>query len=437
MIAHGGVVTNDLGIALFTFLAIASFDLVTERLTWARLLLAGLSFGAALGTKFSSVALVPIYVALGALVAFGPEPMAVDLRWLAPARRPGRGLARLAWVAAVLAVMALIGLTVLWASYGFSSPLAQDQAGEANFDWAALRPPPGPVTDLLLLARRVHAVPEAYVWGFLHFLEHAESRPAFLLGERSEQGWWYYFPATIAMKTPLPLLALGLLSLLVIGSGRVGWRLRLFLLLPPAVFLGLTMTRSINIGHRHVLPVYPFLFVAAGSVAWLATAGGTVRLRRLWTGVTVAALAWAAVGTFRVHPHALAYFNELAGGPANGYRRLVDSNLDWGQDLPGLAAYQRREGIPKLKLAYFGTADPGYYGVVCDRLPGYQPPPPSTLVREVRPGDVVAVSATLLQGLYVEPAVEELMARLRAEPPIATIGHSILVFRPSFEWRLE
>lgn len=135
-----------------------------------------------------------------------------------------------------------------------------------------------------------------------------------------------------------------------------------------------------------------------------------------------------------VHPHYLAYFNELAGGPRSGYRILVDSNLDWGQDLPGLAAWMKKNAVPRIKLLYFGTADPDHYGIACDRLPGYQPPPPSTLVHEVKPGDLVAVSATHLQGVYLEPDLLPLVARFRAMRPLTTIGHSIFVYRADFAW---
>jgi hypothetical protein len=93
-------------------------------------------------------------------------------------------------------------------------------------------------------------------------------------------------------------------------------------------------------------------------------------------------------------------------------------------------------GIARVTFCYFGTADPGYYGIQAGRLPGYQPPPPSSLVRGVRPGDVVAISATHLQGLYLEPEMQPLLALLRARRPVATIGHSIFVYRADFAWDL-
>ncbi len=97
---------------------------------------------------------------------------------------------------------------------------------------------------------------------------------------------------------------------------------------------------------------------------------------------------WYAAGTLRNHPHHLAYFNEIAGGPANGYRHLVDSNLDWGQDLKRLAAWATRAGSPPLKLSYFGSADPAYYGLVSEALPGYTSPHAPRVTREIAPGDL-------------------------------------------------
>ena len=121
-------------------------------------------------------------------------------------------------------------------------------------------------------------------------------------------------------------------------------RVACFLWLPVAVYLALTLTRGLNIGHRHLLPIYPFLFVAAGRAT-------LVRGWRPLSVAVVAAAVWYAVSVARVHPHYLAYFNEAAGGPAHGYRLLADLNLDWGQDLKRLPErLVRAHGIDRAKL---------------------------------------------------------------------------------------
>jgi hypothetical protein len=434
LLAHGAIVSTDLGIAVFTFLTVLAFARVVDAVSPARVALAGLSLGAAWATKFSGLGLLPMLGLPALLVALDRRPLTLALP------KGGREVAtrrgKLALLAAVFLVMGLVAVATVWAAYGFRSPLAVDAAAEARiFDWRTVQlrePVPQFLAEAL---RRSGLLPEAWVWGFLHFLVHSESRPAFLFGELSETGWWYYFPATFLLKTPLPLLVLfaaGVTTARRTGADR---RLEWLLFLPLLVFFALSMSRSINIGHRHLLPVYPFVLVIAGRVAALAF-GPRGRARWLAAPVLVLALG-QALATARAHPHYLAYFNELGGGSGNGWRYLVDSNLDWGQELKGLRAWMARSGVARVKLAYFGTANVEYYGVSADRLPGYQPPPPSAAVREVAPGDVVAVSATLLQGLYVDDEpTRALMQRLRSLHPVVVIGHSLFVYRSDFAFTL-
>ncbi|HEX9189641.1 MAG TPA: hypothetical protein VGB87_21380, partial [Vicinamibacteria bacterium] len=126
--------------------------------------------------------------------------------------------------------------------------------------------------------------------------------------------------------------------------------------------------------------------------------------------------------------------NETVGGPANGWRVLVDSSLDWGQDLGRVEPWMRAHGVARYKLSYFGSASPTYHGITGETLPGYSSPRASRVTREVSPGDVLAVSATNLQGVYIEDEDQPLMARIRQLEPIGRIGYSILVFRADFHW---
>jgi hypothetical protein len=441
MLAHGGIVTNDLAITFLVFASVVAFERLTERATAGRLLLAGLCLGAAFGTKFSAAGILPMLGLLSLVVAFGPDPMVLDLRG---GRTMQRTLAaareRLSWLLVFALVIAVVTVLVVWASYGFTSVTAREAEVDAAFDRSRVEPRSALVSAGFRVLRATHVLPEAFTYGFLRFLAHTESRPAFLLGELSPTGWWYYFPFTFAVKTPVPMLLLLAASLALTIARPAGLRKEAFVWVPVLVYLTLTMTRNINIGHRHLLPIYPFLFVAAGRAAqWLssevprALPGKGDRSKALVLG---ALLVWHAASALRIHPHYLAYFNELAGGPANGYRLVVDASLDWGQDLKGLKAWMDRNAVPRVKLSYFGTADPEYYGIACDQLPGYMPPPPPKLHRTVRPGDIVAVSATNLQGVYLDADVLPLMAELRARRPVAVIGYSILVYRADFAWSL-
>ena len=365
--------------------------------------------GAAFATKFSAFALPPILLALSLVVALRPESLPVAI---GRAREvTGRGAKLLVLVGTVVVIGAL-ALVVVWGAYGFQSALTPDPAVDA-FMHEHDAPPAGAALRIgAAVARGGHLLPEAWVWGFLNCFKSFASRPSFLLGEYSDTGWWYYFPVAIALKAPLALLVLVIAAAVLAWTQPAPGRAQWFVWLPPALFLALTMTQNINIGHRHVLahlsvPLRRRL-ARARPLAWSARArwrtggGGGPRP----SGTRPASL--------RVHPNYLAYFNEAAGGPAQGWRWLVDSNVDWGQELPGLKRYMDANGIARVTLCYFGTADPAYYGIAADRLPSYQPPPPSTLVRAVHPGDVVAISATHLQGLYLDPEMQPLMALFRA-----------------------
>jgi hypothetical protein len=426
VLAHGALVTTDLGFALFFFLSVAAFVRVLERATPGRLAAAGFATGAAFATKFSAPILVPVLIVLG-LVGLR-ERESVETALSGPARPVTGAGARLRHAAGLLAAVGLLALAVVWASYGFRRALSPDPAVRAVQRAALEAPAAGPLLRGVVAAANAGLVPEDYARGLLFVTTHSEARPTFLLGALSDRGFPHYFLVTFLLKTPVPLLLLTALALVRIG--RLDPRDVAFLWLPALVYVALTFTRGLQIGHRHLLPLYPFLFVAAGEAA-----------ARLWSWRRPAGLAlaaglglWYAGGTLRQHPHHLAYFNEIAGGPANGWRLLVDSNLDWGQDLKRLAGWMRENGVARLKLSYFGSADPSYYGIEGEALPGYTAPHAARLTREIRPGDVVAVSATNLQGVYLEPEDRALMARLRPLEPIGRAGWSIRIYRADVAW---
>jgi hypothetical protein len=331
-------------------------------------------------------------------------------------------------VLGLLAAVGALALLVVWASYGFHARLSPDPAVRAELVRPLESAQPGLLQGAVAWAGRARIVPEDYARGLLFVSEHSAARPTFLLGERRDSGFPSYFAVTFLLKTPIPLLLLTALALVraPLLPRRDAW----LVWLPVAVYLTATATRGLQIGQRHLLPIYPFLFLAAGEAAaalwaWRAPKGA-------WLAGALG--LWYAGGTLLQHPHHLAYFNELAGGPANGWRLLVDSNLDWGQDLKRLGEWTRANHVGKLKLSYFGSADPGYYGIESEALPGYTSPHAARVTREIRPGDTVAVSATNLQGVYLEPQDRPLMERLRALRPVARIGYSIFVYRPDFTW---
>lgn len=416
LLAHGQLVTTDIPVALMMFASLLHFEHLLARPSPRGAILGGLLLGCAFATKFSSLILVPLLAALGTAAALASP-------------RAGRG-GRLLRAAGLLAAILLLAPLVIWAAYGFHAHVTSEPAVNEAFTLDHERPANELLFGGALLAQRLRLLPDAYLFGLLRFAHHSERRRSFLLGELSDEGWWYYFPVTLALKTPLPLL---ILIGAALAFALLDWRRHAreaWLWLPPAAYLAVSMSRSLNIGHRHLLPILPFLLLAGARAAVaLWRRGGAVA-----RAATILLLAWYGLSVIRIHPHYLAYFHELIA-PENGHRYLVDSNLDWGQDLPGLKAYMDVHRIPSLKLSYFGTAEPRYYGIQCERLPGYPPPPEA--IKTVDPGDLVAVSATNLQGVYLtdDPDAERLMRRLRRQYPIASIGYSILIYRSDFSWR--
>ena len=159
---------------------------------------------------------------------------------------------------------------------------------------------------------------------------------AYLMGEVSRTGWWYYFLVALAVKETIPCLLLLAASLIAFRWKQAG-REELLLLMPALLFFFAFSLGRVQIGIRYVLPAFPFLFIFASSLA---------RVRARWSRVAIGMLMAAhAAAAVRASPDFIAYFNELAGGPANGYRWLADSNLDWGQNLTRIQAYARERGI--------------------------------------------------------------------------------------------
>jgi hypothetical protein len=327
---------------------------------------------------------------------------------------------------------------------------------------------------LLAFAGRHRLAPEPFLFGSAYVLA-ALHRYAFLNGEYSTSGWPQYFPYAFAVKTTLPMLALLAGGLALLAAGAVSRRRRAArrrllarayaatpVLALLAIYWPALVTSTINIGARHLLPVIPAACVLAGAL-------GRIPARRPAWGVVALLLVWHVGEGVRAYPDYLAYFNQVVGR-GNAWRHLVDSNLDWGQDLPGLRDYLERRlaAAPGRKafLSYFGADSPSYRRI---------PAEPLELGERVAKGlppiggpGIYCVSATNLQAVYFPvrgrwsreaeqeyrellarraarrerpgsgPAAEErrlhdlgtsrLLAFLRQREPDDSVGYSILVY---------
>jgi len=406
VIAHGSLVTTDMAVTLWGTAALFLAARALRCPRGASVAGVGLLLGLALASKVSALSLIP---ALLVLALLAPVP----LRHRLTAALGGLALAALA----------------LWAVYRF------EVRAVPGF------PIPLPAATHLEIYRSLQ---EHYRLG----------HPAFLMGQNRDHGWWYYFPVAFALKTPLPTVLLALAAL--IGKPALtpqALRRWAPLAVFPLMYLASTPLSSVNIGYRHLLPVLPFLFILAGRTgaeagcASQAKARATLQAKARATSQAKARatsqaeacatyrhvsrftyyllLSWLALGTLRVSPHYLAFFNELAGGPAGGYRYLVDSNLDWGQNLWQLRDWMRENGVERVFYAHYSPARPEVYGVSADWLP---PDPRAVPFHPLDPAPgVYAIGATVLQGVYT-PDVNT-YAWFRARQPLARLGHALFLYR--------
>lgn len=403
LIAHGRYVTGDLAATAFIFLSVIAWAEFLETKRWRDLAISGVVLGLALVSKFSAVFLLPVLAVLYWI-----------RRW-----QEGRGRLTVLHFAASVAVAGAISVAIIGLAYG--------PATIRSFHGTKLRRVVDVSTTtgaiMAQVGKRLGLPAHPYLVGLYEFAMHDRvGHSAYLMGKFSDQGWWYYFPVVFAVKTPAAVLILLALSVGVglVALARAGprrWRLReipfewVVLVLPPVVYFAFCMRSHVNIGVRHILPVYPFLFIALAAAL----------ARKAWGKRALAVLALVlAVESVAIYPHYLAFFNGFAGGPENGRRYLVDSNLDWGQDLLNLKKYLAAHDIKRLCICYFGRASMQYYKI--DYL--YLPETAET-GKQKEMDCVAAVSATQLQGAYVG---ENAFAWLRARKPMAKIGYSIYLY---------
>lgn len=384
LLGHAALATTDVAFALTVVLSLAPLTTLIESQSVPRAVALAAALGIALATKYSATAL---FVCAAAVM------------WL---HRRGRRRS--------LDVLTLGGgLLVAWAAHGFAlSPLISSSGSVAQIvTWAGVDS--GRALEWLTALRG-----PSYVRGIAAqlYLERS-GQEAFLLGARSPTGWWYYFPVALALKsTPVEMVALA--AFVPLAAGRWKRDLDIRVLATAALVFGiLPLAGHRNLGVRYLFPLV--IIAVMGTAGWL---GPSMSVRpRLKVATVALALAVQAGSFLSVAPQHLAYFNLMAGGPSRGYLRLVDSNLDWGQDLPRLSAWLREHQTNHVSLAYFGTAPPRAYDI--DAV-GYREAPGAW----DRP-KWFALSVTYLQGVFV---CGDPFQAFRSLSPDARIGYSIMVY---------
>ncbi|HEY3377228.1 MAG TPA: glycosyltransferase family 39 protein [Armatimonadota bacterium] len=415
ILAHSGLATTDMAAACTIVLAVYLLRRYLLQPTRQRFVFAGVGIGLALAAKFSALILLPM-VAL-TLLAFALHPPRLHGALFSASARPWAS--RVARAVGLGCAMLVIAGFVLWGIYGFHVESLGSKPGI-------------PVAAHASLKERLPVPALQYFRGLKAVKKEADGHLAYLNGETDTtgKGWWYYFPVAVAVKTPLPelCLLLGILIVLAVPRARaqlaIPRRELLCLLLPVAIYtlaaLGL-FGISLNLGIRHILPIYPFLFILAGGWVMLRL---PARYSRPALGL---ALAAQCAGVLMAYPNLIAYFNAPAEARSEGYRTLIDSNYDWGQDLGRLAALQRRDHLYPLAFSYFGTTPPEAYGITCTSIAGKGLMSRASKLDLTHFHGFLAISVTDLMGGIGYTGVD--YSFLQQHRPYARAGKTIILYR--------
>lgn len=424
LIAHGALVTTDMGITLFLFATVYAFYRYVKQPSAACLLVVCVAAGLSLATKHSGILWAPIL----SLLAFSEVVRNKADSGLAQAGR-AKHLLRLS---ASLAVVGVVSVVILWSFYGFrfqARPPGLDMVPTLHEYVQQLGSPAA--EKVLSTVARYHLLPEAYIYGFADVLLAGRYNSAYLFGKVYPHSQWFYFPVAFVIKSTLGFLLLLLLfpvSIAVRGVDR--WREILYLTVPPAVYFVFAMRSGFNLGIRHLLPVFPLFLIAAGSAAWRLA-----RSSRIWVAVVAALLLFHAISSVRAFPEYLSYSNEAWGGPANTYKALSDSNVDWIQQLKVTKKYLNERSIKDCWFDYLGrtAADPDYYGIPCKPLPdgveSFAGTPGAIGIVPRQVEGAVLISATELSGMIWGPPELNPYAQLQKRQPDDLIANGVLVFR--------
>lgn len=426
-LAHGAYVTTDTGLACFLLATVYAFYRYVKKPSIGRLLLTGVAAGFALSAKHTGILLFPILLLLTICEYFlnrrpsGTEPQA---------KRQGV----LAYIGA-LAAITVISIAILWAFYGFRYA--------ARPDGLAMNPPVAqsfsnlahhPVESKVLATfARFHLLPESYLYGLNDVLIMNDFYSSFLLGKAYPHGVWFYFPIAILIKSTLAFLLLLAIAIWAIATRKLARsREILFLSLPPAFYLAVAMSSHLNIGVRHILPIYAFLEVLIGGAAVALAA----RNRR-WVYVFGALILFQVVTALRVYPNYIPYVNEAWGGEKNAWWLLSDSNADWAQQLKATKKYLDARGVKNCWFVYFaeGVVDTSYYGIPCKPLPTldamwvgerFYDTPESV-------DGMVLISAGDLSGFEFGPAELNPYEQFKTIKPAHVIQHGVFVYEGHFD----
>lgn len=425
MLSNGALVTTDMPLACLFFATVYAFYRFLKKPSAGRLALCAVAAGLTMIAKHSGALVLPTLLLLALtdyLLRLAPSSILAEVD-----ERP-RHL-NLGQLAGALAVIGVVAYGFIWTIYGFRYAARPDKLVMVpTLAQYATNLKPLQHTVITFFARH-HLFPEAYLYGWTDILQIAGERFSFVFGHLFHTGQWFFFPGVFVIKTTLTLMIL--LALVPFAGVRGRRREFLFFTIPAAFFLLVSIASVLNLGVRHILPIYPFCIVlAGGAAAALACRSKT------WRVAVGALLAFTVVSSLHSYPDFLAYSNEAAGGPSNTWRLVVDSNDDWGQGLKWTKTYMDQHPAEDCWFNYFNfLVNPAYYGIHCKPLPssmalrflGSPNDIPSTI------SGTVYLSSIETSGLFWGPGPLNPYGTFAHRRPDAEIGNAILVYRGVFD----
>jgi Dolichyl-phosphate-mannose-protein mannosyltransferase len=423
LMGHSALATLDAGNACLMFWAIYAFYRYVKSPTAWRLIATGVIVGLALAAKHSAILLFPTMGVLAIIEVVWRGKLELELA--APPVRAGRHALRLALA---LTVILAISMTILWGSYGFRYAPGDAVPFNPPMKTQLDRVPSALEGRLLGEIDGLHLLPAPYTYAFANILRQAKSYTSYLMGVAYPHAVWFYFPITLLIKSSLTFLILLVISAgaVAIGAVRLS-RGILYMGISALVFMAFAVTGGMNIGVRHILPVYVFLSVPIAGASW-----SLMQRNRSWIYAVVALLVFQAGSVLHAYPAYISYTNEVFGGPANSYKYVSDSSSEWGQQLNAVRRYVDARGIKNCWFAYFNQAmmDFRSFGIPCTPLltAEYQTPdtPPAI-------DGTVLISAAVLSGFETGTGPLNPYGQFQKLKPAAVIDYGVFVYDGHFE----
>ncbi len=443
VLAHARLVTTDIAALFGVLIATYYFIDYLKAPNRKNFIIASLIFGLALLTKFSTFLLVPFFGLLALIYGF---------------MNTSHGFWNKTWGAVRTAILTVLifavgFVAVVWPIYYFHT--YNYPAEKQHSDTSSILASYGNrlFADPVVWASDKPIIRAAgqYGLGLLMVTQRSVGgNTVYFLGDVERFGWRHYFPVVYFIKESLAWWGFVLIALLMLG-----WQMRrpsresfrrgrdfvkkhfteFAMLLWLLIYWSISIRSTLNIGVRHLLPIFPFtIILVSGQISRLSETA-RAKSKKAFTAfiITISALTgWYVYETVSVHPFYLSYFNQTVGGPSGGYRFVVDSNLDWGQDLVRFSNWVKENNIPKIEFDYFGWADPQYYmGSTYERLWASKYRDAQDFVANNQTDGWLAVSATFLQGSQgPEDIPNEInYLWLKSYEPLGTIGNSIFIYR--------